>query len=118
MAISDNDRVFIERRSDRKRIGMYLFPASLTLVVVVWGCCYVFFPLVVNPFAAAVQFEGQLIEPGTVTKYAMTAAVLMNIVFALGSALLVVGIAWARHERHYLKLLTPSDPSQQPAQRP
>ncbi len=107
MAISDNDRVFLARRSDRKRVGLYILPIGLAVLVLAWGACYVFFPLTVNPFAAAVQFEGQLIEPGTVTKYAMTAAVLMNLVFALASALLVVGIAWARHERHYLKLLTP-----------
>jgi hypothetical protein len=108
MAISDNDRAFLARRSERRRVGLYVLPASLALHLVVWGVCFAFFPLWVNPFAAAVQFEGMPIEPGTVTKYALTTAVLMNVVFALSCALLVVGIAWARHERRYLKLLTPA----------
>jgi hypothetical protein len=66
----------------------------------------VYWPLAVNPIHAATYYEGQLIEKGTVTTYAITVTVLLNaLLIALGLAI-TFALLWARSERRYLRLLT------------
>ena len=57
----------------------------------------------------AVDGERFPVEPGTVTKYAMSAAVLMNLLlFAIASAL-ASAIGWARTERRYQRMLAAAE---------
>jgi ABC-type sulfate transport system permease component len=99
------DQLFLERRKLRRSVGLYTLPAALVGLVVAWGCLFVFWPLAVNPFEVVGQIEQRTFEPGALTMYAVTATVLMNVVFALLAGALITGIAWARHERRYQKLL-------------
>lgn len=105
--ISNADRLFIETRRTRKHVGLYVLPALLALMVLVWGGLYVWWPLAVNPKAIwGAQEAGTLTcGSGSLSTYATTAAVLVNLVFALLGAMFVLGIAWARSERRYLRLL-------------
>ena len=49
--LSNSDRLFLEQRRARKHIGLYVFPALLALLVLVWGALFVWWPLAVNPKA-------------------------------------------------------------------
>jgi hypothetical protein len=98
-------------------MGLYVLPGALVALVVAWGALYALWPISVNPYAVVGRIEQQLFEPGTLTMYAITATVLLNVVFALLVAFLIVSIAWARHERRYLKLIeqqSKEDPAKAP----
>jgi hypothetical protein len=126
MLIPPPDQRFIEARRERRRMGLLILPVFLTLLIGAWVLFFIMFPMTVNPWVVIGRIEQQQLEPGTLTMYAVTATILMNVVFALLGALLVMSIAWARHERRYLKLLgqpvAPSAPDApagpDPSQRP
>jgi small-conductance mechanosensitive channel len=106
MSLSDADRRFLERRRERTHIGLYVLPIVLLVVIGLWIGLFVYWPLSVNPIHAATYYEGQLIEKGTVTTYAITVTVLLNaLLIALGLAI-TFALLWARSERRYLRLLT------------
>lgn len=105
--LSNSDRLFLERRRARKHVGLFVFPALLVVLVVAWGALFVWWPMAVNPKAIwGAQESGLLVcGSGNLSTYATSAAVLVNVVFALFAAAFVLGIAWARSERRYIKLL-------------
>lgn len=102
---SSADRSFIEQRRAGRYVGLYVLPAALVIVLGCWVALFAWWPLAVNPWFAVGAFEGQVVEPGTVTKYAMSTAVLMNLLLFAISAALALAIGWARSERRYLRLL-------------
>ena len=105
MTLSDAERRFLERRRERIHIGLYLLPLALLSLIAVWGGLFVYWPLAINPVHAAVHHQGQTIEPGTVTTYAIIVTVLLNaLLFAIGLAV-VFAVLWGRSERRYLRLL-------------
>ena len=114
---SPSDQMFLERRKARRSVGLYLLPAGLVALVLAWASFFIFFPISVNPFTVVGRIEQRLFEPGTLTMYAISATVLMNIVFALLAAMLVLAMVWASYERRYLKLVNGS-PSQSAASTP
>jgi hypothetical protein len=99
------DQTFLDQRKARRSVGLIAFPVALAAVLGAWTCLYLFWPLAVNPFTVVGQIEQQTFEPGTLTMYAVSATVLMNVVLALVALGLTLGILWARHERRYQKLL-------------
>jgi hypothetical protein len=103
--VPQRDHLFLERRKARRSVGLVMFPVALAVVVGGWVALFTFWPLAVNPFTVVGQIEQQAFEPGVLTMYAVTATVLMNVVLALIAIGLLLGIAWARHERRYQKLL-------------
>jgi hypothetical protein len=105
MQLGDAQRRFIEARAARRHIGLWVFPVVLAGLVSAWGLFFVYFPAAVNPYTVIGHIEARDFEPGTLTMYAITCTVLVNVLFALLAAILVLSIAWARHERRYLKLL-------------
>jgi hypothetical protein len=119
MPLGDAQRRFIENRAARRHIGLWVLPVALAGLVSAWGLFFVYFPLAVNPWTVLGHIEAHDFEPGTLTGYAITCTVLVNALFAVFCALLVLSIAWARHERRYLKLLesaarAPAAPNQPP----
>lgn len=105
--LSNPERVFLERRRARRHVGLYVLPALLVVLVLIWGALFVWWPMAVNPKAIwGAQETGTLqCGSGNLSTYATSAAVLVNALFALLAATFVLGIAWARSERRYLKLL-------------
>lgn len=103
--LTDADRRFLEQRALRRTFGLYALPALLVSLVLAWSAFYLWLPLSINPLHALGYYEGRLVERGTLTTYAMMSALLMNVLFALLAATLVLSIVWARRERRYLKLL-------------
>jgi hypothetical protein len=103
---SSADRSFIEQRRAGRYVGLYVLPTALVGVVGCWIALFAWWPLAVNPWFAVGAFEGQVVEPGTVTKYAMSAAVLVNLLLLSITSALALAIGWARSERRYLRLLT------------
>jgi hypothetical protein len=81
MAISTRDQRFIEARRERRRIGLFFFPIFLTCLVAVWASFFLVLPMSVNPWVVIGRIERQQLEPGALTMYAITATVLMNVVF-------------------------------------
>jgi ABC-type proline/glycine betaine transport system permease subunit len=105
MTLSDGDLRFLERRRGRTHVGLYVLPVLLALLLGVWIGLFSWWPLAINPVHAAIHYEGLPIEKGTVTTYAIVAAVLLNaLLFALAVAV-TFGLLWARSERRYLRLL-------------
>ena len=105
------DHSFLAQRRAGRYVGLYVLPVALTIVAACWVALFAWWPLAVNPWFAVGHFEGQIVEPGTATKYAMTAAVLMNLLmFAIATAI-ALGIGWARTERRYLRLLAAASES-------
>lgn len=118
MTLSDAERRFLERRRERIHIGLYLLPLALLGVIGVWIGLFVYWPLAVNPVHAAVHHQGQAIEPGTITTYAVIVTVLLNaLLFAIGLAV-VFAVLWGRSERRYLRLLARLVPGEKPPQAP
>jgi hypothetical protein len=122
MSLSDAERRFVERRRERTHIGLYVLPLVLVAVVAVWACLFVYWPLAINPMYAAVYYEGQSIEKGTVTTYAITVTILLNILIVALSCAVGFAVLWARSERRYLRLLArlvqPPKPPDAPAASP
>jgi hypothetical protein len=117
-ALTDSDRLFIEQRRARKHVGLYLMPVLLLVLLAVWASLFVMLPLAVNPKAIwGAQEAGALTcGSGNLSTYATSAAVLVNVAFALLATMFLMRISWSRHERRLLKLidkatLAPSDPA-------
>jgi len=106
-ALTNPERLFIERRRARKHVGLYVLPALLAVLVLIWGGLFVWWPMAVNPKAIWGAQEMGLLQcgSGNLSTYATSAAVLVNALFGLLGATFVLGIAWGRSERRYLKLL-------------
>jgi len=102
---SSADRSFLDQRRAGRYVGLYVLPAALLIVLSGWVALFTWWPLAVNPWYAVGAFEGQVVEPGTVTKYAMSAAVLVNLLLGAITVALSLAIGWARTERRYLRLL-------------
>jgi hypothetical protein len=105
MQLGDAQRRFIEARATRRHIGLWVLPVGLAGVMAAWILFFVYFPLAVNPWKVLGHIEAHDFEPGTMTMYAITCTVLVNVLFMLVCAILVASIAWASHERRYLRLL-------------
>lgn len=105
MTLSDGDLRFLERRRSRTHVGLYVLPALLALVIGVWIGLFSWWPLAINPVHAAIHYEGMAIEKGTVTTYAIAAAVLLNALLLAIACAVAFGLLWARSERRYLRLL-------------
>lgn len=105
--LGSSDRFFLEHRRARKHVGLYVLPGLLALLVLVWGLMFVWWPLAVNPNAVLGASETGLINcgSGALSRYALGATLLVNVVFALLSASLVLAIVWSKSERRYLRLL-------------
>jgi hypothetical protein len=112
---SSVDRSFLDQRRAGRYVGLYVLPIALLIVVACWVALFAWWPLAVNPWNAVGHFEGHVVEPGTATKYAMTAAVLLNLLLFAISAALALAIGWARTERRYLRLLASIAESSEPA---
>jgi hypothetical protein len=117
-ALSESDRLFVERRRARKHVGLFLMPVLLVVLLAVWASLFVMWPLAVNPKAIwGAQESGVLTcGSGNLSTYATSAAVLVNVAFALLSGMLLLRIGWSRHERRLLRLidkatLAPGDPA-------
>jgi hypothetical protein len=110
---SSVDRSFLDRRRAGRHVGLYVLPTALAIIVACWVALFAWWPLAVNPWHAVGYFEGQVVEPGTATKYAMTAAVLLNLLLLTVTVAIAIAIGWARTERRYLRLLalTPELPN-------
>jgi hypothetical protein len=115
MPPTQSDLIFLERRKARRSVGLYLLPVALLGLVLAWGAFFVFWPISVNPYTVVGRIEQRLFEPGTLTMYAISATVLMNVVFALLALILVLAMVWASHERRYLKLVSGAQPPQAPS---
>ncbi len=110
------DQLFLDQRKARRSVGVVAYPVTLVAVVAAWSCLHLFWPLAVNPFTVVGQIEQHAFEPGTLTMYAVTATVLMNVVLAMVSVGLILGMLWARRERRYQRLLElPPEPPARPA---
>jgi hypothetical protein len=105
MTLSEADLRFIERRRGRTHLGLYVLPALLVLLIGLWIGLFSWWPLAINPMHAAIYYEGMVIQKGTVTTYAITVAVLLNVLLLISSVTLTLCLFWARSERRYLKLL-------------
>ena len=106
-ALTESDRLFVEQRRARKHVGLYLMPVLLLVLVAVWGSLFVMWPLAVNPKAIWGAQESGILTcgSGSLSTYATSAAVLVNVVFALMAAMFLLRISWSRDERRFLKLL-------------
>jgi uncharacterized membrane protein len=116
MTLSDGDLRFLERRRGRTHVGLYVLPVFLVILLGGWIGLFSWWPLAINPIHAATYYEGSLIEKGTVTTYAITAAVLFNALLLVLSVAVTFGLLWARSERRYLKLLARLREGDAPAQ--
>lgn len=105
MTLSDRDRRFLERRRERTHVGLYVLPLVLLGFVALWVTLFVYWPLAINPMYAAVHYEGQTAEKGTLTTYAITVTILLNVLLLAVSLAVCFAVLWARSERRYLRLL-------------
>jgi ABC-type Fe3+ transport system permease subunit len=106
---SNADRLFLEHRRARRNTGLVVLPAVLAGLLALWVALFLLWPISVNPFTVVGRIEQQLFEPGTLTMYAVTATVLMNVLFLLLAIGIALAMVWARTERRYLKLLEQRD---------
>jgi hypothetical protein len=113
MNLNDSDRRFLERRRERRVMGLVVLPALLIGLALVWAVFYVVFPTAVNPWTVFGHIEARTFEQGTLGMYALVATVLVNVIFLLLATLIGLSLLWARHERRYLRLL---DAASTPAQ--
>jgi hypothetical protein len=65
----------------------------------------VFWPVAVNPVTIWNAPGTDALKCANLSIYAMSAAVLINLVFALLAIVFLLRISWSRAERRYLKLL-------------
>lgn len=84
-------------------------PVVLAGLLALWVALFLFWPISVNPFTVVGRIEQRMFEPGTLTMYAVTATVLMNVILALLVGFVAFAMVWARRERRYLKLLEESE---------
>lgn len=101
MTLSEGDRRFLERRRERTHVGLFVLPLVLLGFVALWGVLFVYWPLAINPFYAAVHYEGQR----TLTTYAIIVTILLNVLLLAISLAVCFAVLWARSERRYLRLL-------------
>jgi len=100
-----SDDRFISDRKLRERFGLFVFPAAIVFVCLVWVGLFSFVPMLVNPFDVLGKLEAQTLAPGTLTVFAVVGVLAMNVVFLLMIALSALGIVIARRERRYLRLI-------------
>jgi hypothetical protein len=124
MTLSPVDRRFLDQRRARTHVGLYVLPAALVALVGTWVGLFAWWPLAVNPMHAAVFYEGvpmtaeaaanlTCFPKGTLTQYAITTSILVNLLLLVLGVAIVFGILWARGERRYLKLLADGSDSPQ-----
>lgn len=104
-ALDPSEDRFISERKTRERFGLFVFPAAIVFVCLVWAALFSFVPMLVNPFEVISKLETQTLAPGTLTMFVVVGALAMNVVFLLMVALSVLGIVIARRERRYLKMI-------------
>lgn len=106
-SLSDSDRLFVEHRRARRSFGLYALPTLLLLIGVVWAGLFLWWPLSINPNAVLGAAEANIIScgSGALTRYALSATVLVNVLLLLLGLACVVGIARAARERRYLRLI-------------
>lgn len=104
-ALSEADRLFIEQRRSRKHVGLYVMPILLVLLVLAWGGLFVLWPIAVNPITIWNAPGTDALKCANLSIYAMGAAALINVAFALLAIVVLLRISWSRAERRYLRLL-------------
>jgi hypothetical protein len=104
-SLNASDDKFLAERKALQRFGIFAFPATAVLVVLVWICLFSFVPLIVNPFHVLGRLEQHTLEPGTLTVFAVVGVIAMNALFLLMVVLAVAGMLIARRERRYLRLI-------------
>jgi ABC-type spermidine/putrescine transport system permease subunit I len=105
MTLSERDRRFLERRRERTHVGLFVLPLVLLGFVALWVTLFIYWPLAINPMYAAMHYEGQVVEKGTLTTYAITVTILLNVLLLAVSLAVCFAVLWARSERRYLRLL-------------
>ena len=105
--LSDSDRLFIEQRRARKHVGLYVLPALLIIIGIVWVGLFVWWPLAINPNAILGATETKTLDcgQGALTRYALSATVLVNVLLLGFSIGCLVGITRAGRERRYLRMI-------------
>lgn len=103
--LSEADRRFLERRKSRTKVGLYFVPVALLLLFGAWVALYVWWPLLINPVHAAVHYGGVVTDKATVTSYAVSFAIVFNLLLLVVALICAFVLLWARSERRYLKLL-------------
>lgn len=106
-SLTDSDRLFVEQRRSRKHVGLYVLPAFLVLLGVAWVGLFLWWPLSINPNAVLGAAEMGIIScgSGALSRYALSATVLVNVLLLLLAVSCVVGIARAGRERRYLRMI-------------
>jgi len=99
------DLAFIEQRRAQRRTGLFLLPAALALVALVWVGLLVWAPLLLNPRHVLGAIEQHALEAGTLTLYAVAATLLANTVLLLLVVLLVALMRCAYMERRLLRIV-------------
>jgi hypothetical protein len=106
-SLTDSDRLFIEQRRSRRKTGLYVLPALLIALVLLWVALFVWFPMAINPNAILGASETDLMRPGTgtLTRYALAATVLVNVLLLMLVSVCVIGISRAGRERRYVRMI-------------
>jgi hypothetical protein len=112
------DEKYLTERRALQRFGMFVFPAALVLVLLVWIGLFYFVPLIVNPFDVLGRLEQRSLAPGTLTVFAVVGVLAVNALFFLMAALSVIGMALARRERQYLRIIEQLQRAPDPRARP
>lgn len=106
-SLTDSDRLFVEQRRSRKHVGLYVLPAVLVLLGVAWVGLFLWWPLSINPNAVLGAAEMGIIScgSGALSRYALSATVLVNVLLLLLALFCIVGITRAGRERRYLRMI-------------
>jgi hypothetical protein len=99
------DEKFVAERRALDRVGLFVFPAALVIVVLVWVGLFYFVQLIVNPFHVLGRLEERSLAPGTLTVFAVVGVLAVNALFLLTAVLSVAGMVIARRERRYLRMI-------------
>jgi hypothetical protein len=105
--LSDSDRLFVDERRARRRTGLYVLPALLVLLGLIWAALFLWWPLAINPNAVLGAAEMGIIScgSGALSRYALSATVLVNVLLLLLAIFCAIAIARAGRERRYLRII-------------
>jgi len=107
VSFSDTDRLFVEQRRARRHVGLYVLPALVVLLGLIWVGLFLWWPLAINPKAVLGATEMGILDCGTgaLSTYAVSATVLVNVLLFLLAVVFVMAIAGAGRERRYLRVI-------------
>jgi hypothetical protein len=107
VSFSDSDRLFVEQRRTRRHVGLYFLPVLTVILGLVWVALFLWWPLAINPNAVLGAAEMGTIScgSGALSRYALSATVLVNVLLFVLAVVFVLGIAGASRERRYLRVI-------------